>query len=380
VYAWDSFLLFSTVPTDSQPLSLAGLRIKNFITHEIFKKEGDKVREPSYSKSVQTFDSPTKTIVESRILTAFGDRGRSVQMDVEFHGKDTTFQDIVSLIRCDARAFPKATKPIVKKLAEILYANIPGGLVFIFDGDLPGGKQFIGVMKAEKSDGFARKSRAGALGINSLSEIFLGKTQKLNRAALIVEHKPTHSSDDLRNPDDFTVLVFDESLQQTGTGDPREYFYKKFLGCTPLETATKQTTQIFEETMRFLGKQEITESEKSVLENTFLSYMLSPSGDLNVATFASQMGERADSYEAYMASVGIPKISVTKEVDEFLSRKLAVRKFGWEGIKVNVACDFFDNRLALTETDDEIVIRIRKSQQSLEPQKEQATNGEAIST
>ena len=265
------------------------ITIKRVIVHEIIKPSQILERPPVFSQALVTLDNKGTELVAKRLIDSIGDGSLSVEVDVEDHSKGSPFDLATGML--------DATKPrfiaLSQKVADLLAkSQVPGavksGVGLFVQGECKVNGQerrFLAIIKADSDQALVRSLTDDGIDLSYVSETFLGAQQRLIKIAFFFELMEPDTSQEIRPPAAFSILVFDHLLQPGG-GDLAEYFYGTFLKCRISQDASRKTLNFFEITREFINAMDCSADEKMDLYAALGTYLRSNDKTIHPRTFA----------------------------------------------------------------------------------------------
>jgi hypothetical protein len=349
------------------PIDLSEFSIKRLILHEVFGSDQIAGRKtPLKGQGLEQLPDNERIAIEKNLIKVMGRKTKSVALEIDKDGEESTFQLCAKLLDTEDEKFVATSYELALSLDKAQHStNAPGGFVVVFDGITGAkGKRFIGVLKAEKSEGFNRDSKAEGIKIHYLHELFLTDDKKLFKIGLFQENTEAEDDEGLRNSEDFLIQVFDHKFTPSKPESAAKYFHQSFLGCKIPKSNRTETKKFYNESIKWAQSADLTTDEAVNFLTGLDSYLKSNEEVITVAELAERhLPERAaSSLENYMGGK-VPSSGIVKDT-EFLKSQLKENHFDFgHSIRLWAPSQAFDNRTIVieqSEDDPEItIIRVK---------------------
>jgi hypothetical protein len=273
------------------------MRVRNVsasraITHEVVRAnmlESD--RPPILSNEIFVLDAKGNMLVERRLVDSVSSGSHSVEVIVEDPSTNSPFDKISSLLGLEDTQFIIRTKELADDLshAQTSGAIKRGSIIFLHGTCDSEGRnlRFIAIVKADSDQAFIKQiDENGVITLDFVNDILLGESQRLIKVAFFLEERRVENIDQLRDPSNFSIVVFDHMLQNRGTANAAAYFYKTFLKCRLAENSSRLTKVFFETTKKFINKINVEQEEKLELHSSLVSYLRNNRTTINPRDYA----------------------------------------------------------------------------------------------
>jgi len=335
-------------------IDLSELSIKRLILHEVFGS--DQIagrRTPLKGQSLEPLPDNEKIAIEKNIIKVMGRKTKSVALEIDKDGEESTFQLCARLLDLEDGRFADASYDLALSLDKAqISTNAPGGFVVVFDGIIGAkGKRFLGVLKAEKSSGFNRDSRSEGIKIHFLNELFLTDDKKLFKIGIFQENiKVEDENEGPRDCADFLIQVFDHKFTPSKPESAAKYFHQGFLGCKIPKSNKIETRTFYKEAVRWAQSADLNTDETINFLTGLDSYLKSNEEVITVAELAEwHLPERAaSSLESHMGGK-VPSTGIVKDT-EFLKSELKENHLDFgHSIRLWAPSQAFDNKTIVIE-------------------------------
>ncbi len=337
-------------------LEFENIKIERLIVHEVFKRDIDReVVAPKCSNELTLLDRTGLQVFQDRIIKSMGNGSHSIEMAITDESESGTFQCCAKLLDGSDDHFIELSKHLALKLAQSQASRaIPGGILMVFNGTVTSvDKRYVGIIKAEMHNGFAKEEGFNAISLKHLSELLLTPQQKLYKIGFFAENNTPVYPDDLRAAEDFASYVYDHNMAQNESREAALYFYNTFLGCSVSLSSKKLTKDFYHLTKEFINNTRLPDEDKIDLQNSLYSYLkTSQQSTIRVNTFAEEFlpVENRDAYSNFMTQKDFPGHAITKDLTH-LKGKLRRRKINFTSkIKLEGPADEFNNLVEIIET------------------------------
>lgn len=347
-------------------MQLTHLKIDKICIHQIFQREpnGDK-KTPEKSSDFVKFDSAALETFRQRVIDALGSQSKAVDMVIVNQDKTSVPALFSSLANASDQSYIDISYSIADKLADAqTRKNLQGGIVVVFKGkfgstDPAKVKTIVGVIKADIYSAYQKivNSTTNEISLTYVKEALLTPSTKLFKAAAFAEKSGGGSSDTDLNSS-WRVAISDHQIIQSDGKAAAQYFYEDFLGCGYPASAARTTKMFFEQTRTFISKQAISNEEKHELYSALVCYLkIDKSGVVDANKFAQSYfdSNTTDEYTTFLADVGLPQTSFTKDI-QFIESRLKLQKVAFgKSIKLTAPAETFQNLVVIEpiDTDDE---------------------------
>lgn len=307
---------------------LENLQITRAIVHEVVSaaQYASKGTPPSQQILVPTGE--TMRLICERLAEATGSASHCVDVHVERAEAGQAFQRMASLLAADDQEFIAQTAKLASMLSQAQTVGAVKAGVGVFlqgTGELENETvPWTAVIKADPDRGLIKRATARGITLEFVSDLILGAHQRLLKVAFMVEEQ-AYSGDpgEPRDPDDFSIRVYDHLMSTTGRNEGARYFYSGFLGCKIAATAPKETRQFFERTKEFIDATFTDPADKVAFRGHLVSYLRSQRGQIGSREFADDYLPQVhrSAYKRMMRESGFPTHAVSKDTS-LIERRL----------------------------------------------------------
>jgi len=147
--------------------------------------------------------------------------------------------------------------------------------------------RFLAIIKADSDQALYKRVSGESITLTYVSDMLLGESQRLIKIAFFIEEAGRDGeSAGGRQPEDFSVKVFDHLMQTSGNGDAAAYFYSTFLKCKLSHNAARQTKQFYEVVRSFIEEMPVSQAKRVAYHGDLISYFRQNRATLEPRTFA----------------------------------------------------------------------------------------------
>lgn len=314
-------------------MQLLNLSIDRIIIHQIHQRdhEGKEVL-PTQSHEFTHLEEKALASFTKRVTDALGEGSKAVKMEIvkKDHNDLSSLVDV--MIDQDNETFTVSSFDIAKKLSDSQKTkNITGGIVVVFTGTygFPK-KKFLGVMKAEIYNGYAKRvdEITKKIALEFIEELLLTPSSKLYKTIGFFEKSDyPDPCEDLN--DKWVVMISDNQISQSDGKVAAQYFFSDFAGCGYPQTSARTTKQFYEAAKEFIISLNYSVEEKSDLLSALTTYLkVDRSSTVDATSFASTYFDDPtiqDSFKNFLEDRGLPSTAFTKDI-EHIKSKLQSRK------------------------------------------------------
>lgn len=351
-------------------MSICDLKIDRIIIHQIYRKESDSMKLPEKGDQYINFAPSAMTDFENRVITALGADSKAIEMQILDQGSADLPTLIDNCINDSDDDFKESSYKIAYKLAQAQFdkgRGISGGIVVIFTGKQGCPQsEILGVIKAEIHSGYEKyvDPITKQISLNHIEELLLTPNSKLFKTIGFCK-KQIIDSESFNLNDKWSVLIFDNQINQADGKVSAEYFYRKFAGCGYPESSARTTKLFFETTRDFIHNLNVSSEHKYELTNALTTYLkVDKSSTIDPKDFAESYfdTDTQDNYREHLIQNSLPVIAFTKDI-EFIESKLRLHKvtFG-NNVKLEADPHTFQNDVIIRPYDGEKEIN-KNSQQ-----------------
>lgn len=263
-----------------------------------------------------------KRLICDRLVSCTGSNSHCVDVEVENHAEGSAFQKCVSLLDSPPATFSTTSASLARALSQVqISGSIKAGLGVFLQGT---GWQdntevrWICVMKADPDRGLVKKVTGTTIELQYVSDLIMSAQQRLLKIAFIVEelrNEASEAAQEIRDPSDFSLRVYDHLMSTTGRGTAAQYFYSAFLGCRLADNSAKQTRDFYEQTRKFIDSVSTDAAQRVEMRGHLVSYLKSQNSVISASKFAEDYlpEENQAAYKEKMKAAGIPDNGISKD-------------------------------------------------------------------
>ena len=266
-------------------------RIERVIAHEVIRASELSIKNPTYSNALVNLNEQIKNLLINRIITVVAPGSYCVDLTVDDVSQGRPFNIITNMFNSNDNDFIISSKSLAGQLSNAQTAGAirPGFAIFI-QGIVNDTREyrFIAIVKTDPDNGLLEKTNGNQIMFDYINNVILGDSTRLMKLALFIEINKNSATEQIqvRDPDDFSIKVFDYSMRNSTNGNASLYFYSTFLGCRIADSASTKTKQFHEITKKFINDMNINEEGKVRLYGNLLSYLRDNSTIINPREFA----------------------------------------------------------------------------------------------
>ena len=336
----------------SSDVQFVSWRLDRVVVHEIFLRDQERVP-PTYGTSLLSLERRANEIFLKRVQDAVSNDSKCIEMRIVKTEAGSFLSHVKNLLAAESdEEFLALAKPFADLLTDAQTSRgIPAGILIIFTGTVsPFSYRFVGAMKAEAQDGFARQIGEQGLTLKLMNELFLTPSAKMYKLGVIVETS-RNSAPDAPVEDNFSAFVYDYLMTKTNRDKSAVYFYESFLGCGFAQNAARETKNFLELSRQFIfSHPTFTDEQKYERYADLQSYLRSAEQTVHTATFAERYmasPQDRDAYTNFMRDNEFPTISVPKDTRDIADR-LKTRKVNFgSSIKLSGPADKMDQLVSI---------------------------------
>ncbi|HPA19519.1 MAG TPA: nucleoid-associated protein [Verrucomicrobiae bacterium] len=278
------------------PDELSNLKLERLIVHEAFlSSDLEAGRTPQQSDAFVTLDPKGEALLAKRLVDALSSDSHSIEMQVENDAEDSTFAVATRLLDLPNPEFIASTKDIAGRLIRAQAAGtIKPGICIVLQGTTgpnSSPSRFLAILKAEADAGFIKEVSDHAVTLKYINEMVLGAQQRLYKIGCFIDgSRPSAPVADgaARDPDDFTVLIYDHQMTATGDNPAARYFYSTFLGCKIAVTSSRLTKGFYDVTSDYIARANFSPQQRVEVQNHLTSYLKSNEPRIEPRVFADR--------------------------------------------------------------------------------------------
>lgn len=257
---------------------IANIQIEKAIAHEVIRAADLENRPPIFSENLMELGDNGKTLISKRLISAVGSGSHCVDVTVDDAGERSPFDGATMMLDCDDKEFVNQSNLLAVALSEAqTIGSIKAGTVVFIVGtcSVDGEKsRFHAIIKADSDQGFYRQIRDHAITFEYVKDMLLGESQRLLKIAFFIEEVFRAPAEPRvpREPEDFSIKVFDSMMQNSGDGNAAAYFYRTFLKCRQADNAARKTRQFYETARDFINSLDLPQGDKVDLRVDMVAY------------------------------------------------------------------------------------------------------------
>jgi hypothetical protein len=229
------------------------------------------------------------------------------------------------LLDADDTKFVDASKHLARSLSNAQTAGPikSGSAIFVQGTCSADGEQsrFIAIIKADSDQALYKRIDGDNITLTYVNDMLLGESQRLLKIAFFIEESEPDNGEEhdgviQRQPEEFSVKVFDHLMQTSGDGDAAAYFYSTFLKCQLSHNASRQTKQFYEVVNEFIDQLVVPQAEKVELRGDLIAYLRGNRATLEPRAFAQDVFPQAqqDAFVRKCRDSGITQ-AISKDLD-----------------------------------------------------------------
>lgn len=327
-------------------------RLERVVVHEIFLRDQE-YTPPSYGTALLNLGREARETFLKRIQAAASNDSKCMEMRIVDNNGESFLAHTQTLLDATTdEEFLSSARAFADLLAKAQTSRaIPGGILIIFTGTVsPSSYRFVGAMKAESQDGFARQMSEQGPTLQLIKELFLTPSAKMYKLGLFIEQSRTP---DPAAPveDNFSAFVYDYLMTKINRDDAAIYFYQSFLGCGFPQDAARETKNFFDLTKKFIfSHPTLSDEQKYERFADLQSYLRSAEQQVHTSTFAQRYmanPQDKDEYANFMRDNGFPTIAVPKDIKDIETRLKNRRVNFGSSIKLTGPADKMDKLVSI---------------------------------
>ena len=275
-------------------MNITNVDIFRVIAHEVVRASQVAERPPLLSDDLIVLDDRVKALVGRRIIETVSSGSHCLDVTVDDSSVGSSFDRATLMLDADDAGFIEKSKQLASSLSASQTAGpIKSGSAIFVQGTCAADNRparFCAIIKADSDQALYKDIAGDSITLTYVSDMLLGESQRLIKIAFFIEEVARdgdHTAS--RNPDDFTVKVFDHLLQTSGEGEAAAYFYSTFLKCKLSHSAARQTKQFYELVRTFIDQMPISQTDKLTFNNGLISYLRQNQTTLEPRTFAQDV-------------------------------------------------------------------------------------------
>lgn len=340
-------------------MNIANVDITRVIAHEVVRACHIAGRPPVLSDDLVVLDDKVKALVARRVVETVASGSHCVDVTVDDFSAGSPFDKATAMIDADDNGFVARSKTLAGSLSTAQTAGPikSGSAIFVQGTCAADAKQcrFLAIIKADSDQALYKGVKGESITLTYVSDMLLGESQRLIKIAFFIEEDGLDDGAAApRQPDDFSVKVFDHLMQPSGDGDAAAYFYSTFLKCRLSQNAARQTKQFYEVVRSFIDQMPVSQAERVAFHGDLISYFRQNRTTLEPRTFAQDVlpRDQQDAFVRTCTEAGITE-AFSKELD-LLKGKLRRQSLKFSSnVTLYAPSDVFRDAVRITGTSDD---------------------------
>jgi hypothetical protein len=293
-------------------MNITNIDITRVIAHEVVRASQIAVRPPILSDDLVVLDEKGKSLVGRRLVDTVASGSHCVDVTVDDGSAGSPFDKATAMLDADNDGFVANSKHLANSLSTSQTAGpIKSGSAMFVEGTCladGGASRFLAIIKADSDQALYKRVNGESITLTYVSDMLLGESQRLIKIAFLIEEAAREGDPAVgRQPEDFSVKVFDHLMQTSGDGDAAAYFYSTFLKCKLSHNAARQTKQFYEVVRSFIEEMPVSQAERIEYQGDLISYVRQNQATLEPRTFAQAVlpQDQQDSFVRKCREAGI---------------------------------------------------------------------------
>jgi hypothetical protein len=340
-------------------LDLQFLTVDRLAIHTIHPRGPGRVHvPPGLGSALVQFPDEAKDMFNRRIAQALGHSSHGIQMDFRETGVGSFFQRAAIAMRHDDEDFLMESQWFATQLssAQLIRDFTASKLIVIAgrSGNLQ--RRYLAVVKAEMQDGLGETQHNQQTVIQHLTRIFFTETQRLYKIGFVQENVASPVvTENLYDPTQFVVHLFDHLMTGTETRGAALYFYNTFMGADIAASNKRMTRDFFEKTKSFFDSTNLTAEKRIDLFEALRSELKSQEQTISVAEFGRKhlTPDLRNEYAEFMSRSRFPTHAITKDT-EYIEAKLKRRQKAIfsSGVQITAPADKFKELVTVKDAEE----------------------------
>lgn len=335
-------------------MRLSNLMIDRIIVHSI--RQNMSLEEEKFftqlNNSLVLLTDDQKMLIANRVVSV---SCNLIQMVKDPSEANSSYEDIVSLIRLGEQEFIEKTQKITKHLSVCQNTRrIPDSSILYIQGtfgfeDI---SRCIILIKADIDDILQLTLVGDQIGLSQVKDAILGKEKKLFKVGLI-----------MNNRQGINVFIYDSSMTRYGKQNMAQYFSKRFFGCKPEDDSVQQIEQIVKRIEYFIWENYDEKFEKTRILSHLYSYLSNESEEvfsiegIKTRVVSEDFHDRLDQY---LTSCEIDSVSLIKDAQYFSKRNSRMSMKLSSGVEINAfSRSFNDDVVLINQEEGYTIIKIK---------------------
>lgn len=301
-------------------MNITNVDITRVIAHEVVRASQIAERPPVLSDDLVVLDDRGKALVGRRLVDTVASGSHCVDVTVDDAGVGSPFDKATAMLDSDDVGFVANSKHLAGSLSTAQTAGpIKSGSAIFVQGTCSADgtpSRFVAIIKADSDQGLYKRVDGESITLTYVSDMLLGESQRLIKIAFFIEEGRDGDAPGARQPEDFSVKVFDHLMQTSGDGEAAAYFYSTFLKCKLSHNAARQTKQFYEVVRSFIEEMPVSQAERVAYHGDLISYFRQNRATLEPRTFAQDVlpQDHQDAFVRKCREQGITQ-AFSKELD-----------------------------------------------------------------
>jgi hypothetical protein len=275
-------------------MNITNVDITRVIAHEVVRASRITERPPVLSDNLVDLNESGKALVGTRLVNTVASGSHCVDVTVDDGSAGSPFDRATAMLDADDEGFVANSKLLAGALSKSQTAGpIKSGSAMFVQGTCSAdgtASRFLAIIKADSDQALYKGVSGEIITLTYVSDMLLGESQRLFKIAFLIEDtRRSGTSSAGRQPDDFSVKVFDHLMQTSGNGDAAAYFYSTFLRCKLSLNAARQTKQFYGVVRSFIEEMPISQVERVAYHGDLISYLRQNRETLEPRTFAQDV-------------------------------------------------------------------------------------------
>lgn len=275
-------------------MNITNVEITRVIAHEVVRASLIAERPPVLSDVLVVLDEKGKTLVARRLVDTVASGSHCVDVTVDDSSAGSPFDKATAMLDVDDDGFVANSKHLAGSLSTSQAAgSIKAGSAIFVQGTCSADSRqsrFLAIIKADSDQALYKGVKGDTITLTYVSDMLLGESQRLIKIAFFIEDAVCDNDfAAVRQPDDFSVKVFDHLMQKSGDGDAAVYFYSTFLKCKLSHNAARQTKRFHDLTRSYIDAIPVSQTERVAYHGDLISYFRRNTVTLEPRTFAQDV-------------------------------------------------------------------------------------------
>lgn len=275
-------------------MNITNVDITRVIAHEVVRASQIAERPPVLSDDLVVLDERGKALVGRRLVDTVASGSHCVDVTVDDGSAGSPFDKATTMLDSDDDGYVANSKQLAGALSTSQTAGpIKSGSAMFVQGTCSAdgrATRFLAIIKADSDQALYKRITGESITLTYVSDMLLGESQRLIKIAFFIEEDDRDDgATGGRQPEEFSVKVFDHLMQTSGDGEAAAYFYSTFLKCKLSHNAARQTKQFFEVVRSFIEEMPVSQAERVAYHGDLISYLRQNRAMLEPRTFAQEV-------------------------------------------------------------------------------------------